>query len=60
MMIQKPPLGIMPRKLWEEKRLDDLRQAITLFAEHNRPVPVEWVEEYNELLLRGGVESGVV
>lgn len=45
-----PPLGIIPKKIWKEQRLGDLRDAIDRYLEANQRVPVEWIEEYNELL----------
>ena len=47
----KPPLGIIPKKIWKEQRLGDLRDAIDRYLEANQRVPVEWIEEYNELLV---------
>lgn len=43
-----PPLGVMPREIWEEKRLDDLRAAICRFLEADWPIPEEIVSEFNE------------
>jgi hypothetical protein len=51
-MSERPPLGIMPRYIWNEKRLEDLRDAIYRYISAVRPVPAEWIEEYNELLQR--------
>ncbi|GED35004.1 hypothetical protein P9G84_31905 [Brevibacillus centrosporus] len=48
----KPPLGLMPRKIWEEKRLDEVVSAIARYLNVNRTIPREWVEEYNELTER--------
>jgi hypothetical protein len=44
------PLGIIPKKIWKEQRLRDLRDAIDRYIEANHRVPVEWIKEYNELL----------
>ena len=46
---KKPPMGIMPRWLWDEKRQEELTAAMCRFFEVGRPVPAEWVDEYNEL-----------
>jgi hypothetical protein len=46
-----PPLGIIPKKIWKEQRLGGLRDAIDRYLEANQRVPVEWIEEYNELLV---------
>lgn len=45
------PLGVIPKKIWKEQRLGDLRDAIDRYLEANQRVPVEWIEEYNELLV---------
>ena len=44
------PLGIIPKKIWKEQRLGDLRDAIDRYLEANQRIPIEWIEEYNELL----------
>ncbi len=47
-----PPLGVMPRNLWEERvreeRIGDLKGAITRYLEANWPIKVEWVQELNK------------
>ena len=45
-----PPLGIIPKNMWKKQRLKELRDAIDRYLEANQRVPVEWIEEYNELL----------
>lgn len=49
MEVVKPPLGIMPRHLWEEKRMIHIAEAIKRYAEVGKAIPQEWVDEYNEL-----------
>lgn len=51
---RKFPLGVMPRKMWLEERRDDLRRAICEFACEGMRIDPEWVEEYNELVMRCG------
>ena len=46
----KPPLGVMPKWLWEEKRCEDLREAINRAAAVNGFINVEIIYEYNELV----------
>ena len=48
----KPPIGLMPRKFWDEKRLNEVSSAIARYINACRPVPPEWIEEYNELVER--------
>lgn len=45
----KPPLGVMPRHLHDEKRREEIQAAIIRYAEAGQPVDPAWVEEYNEL-----------
>lgn len=51
----KPPLGVMPRRLHDEKRREELQAAIIRYAEAGQPVDPAWVEEYNELTDKGVV-----
>jgi hypothetical protein len=46
----KPPIGIMPKYIWESKRRNELGDAINRYLEAALPVPSEWIEEYNELI----------
>lgn len=50
---KKPPLGIMPRYLWERKRCREIAEAIDQYTYAEKPIPNEWVEEYNELVEKG-------
>ncbi len=49
-MIEKPPLGIMPKWLWQERRFNELCGAITRAYNASWEIHIEWVEEYNELV----------
>lgn len=48
----KPPLGIMPRYIWDESRLTQLEQAIERRIGKVNTIPIEWIEERNELIER--------
>lgn len=51
-LMNKPPLGIVPRQIWEEQRKEDIRLALLRTLENsgsNWNIPIEWVEEYNSL-----------
>lgn len=48
--VKQPPLGIMPRKLWEEKRIKRLMLAILRYLDQDKLLQDEWVEELNYLL----------
>lgn len=49
---KKPPLGIMPRDIFERKRYNELRECILRYIGAEQPILPEWVEEYNELIKR--------
>ena len=48
--MSEPPLGLMPRDIWELQRLRDVKKAIQRYLEDGRKIPMEWVKEFNELL----------
>jgi hypothetical protein len=45
----KPPIGIMPKYIWDSKRKEELSEAINRFTSAGSQIPIEWIEEYNEL-----------
>ena len=47
---KKPPLGVMPKYIWDKKRLSELCEAVSRYWEVGEPIPIEWIEEYNELV----------
>lgn len=53
---KKPPLGIEPRYIWEEKRRQKIRKAVTEYMNAGLMVPEAWIEEWNELT-SGGKED---
>jgi hypothetical protein len=44
------PLGIIPKNIWKKQRLGELRGAVERYLEANQRIPIEWIEEYNQLL----------
>jgi len=50
MPYKKPPLGIIPKEFWEGQRLTELMGAISRYYSDYREIPIEWIEEYNELI----------
>lgn len=56
MKVTKPPIGVMPRVLWEivcdNYRKDSLFEAMCRYAQVGEPIPDEWMEEYKEILKR--------
>jgi len=50
---RKPPIGLMPRFIWKQERIYDIVMAIDRYTTSRTPVPLEWVEEYNEMISGG-------
>jgi len=48
----RPPLGLMPRFMWEGERLFEVCSAITRRYQSCMEIPIEWVREYNELIIK--------
>lgn len=46
--MKKPPIGIMPKNVWESIRYNDLIAAIKRYLDANLPMPIEWLNEYND------------
>lgn len=42
----------MPRYIWDETRILTLISAINGYVTANKAIPIEWIEEYNELIER--------
>ena len=49
---EKPPLGVMRQKVHDEIREGELGAAIIRYVEAEKEVPIEWVDEYNEIIER--------
>jgi len=41
----RPPIGVMPMKLWREQRQVDLKEAIVRYTLADMPVPKDWIAE---------------
>lgn len=50
---KRPPLGIEPRYVWEEKRRQKIRKAVMEYMNAGLMVPEAWIEEWNELTSGG-------
>tara|TARA_R110001632_G_scaffold82964_1_gene183947 strand:+ start:753 stop:914 length:162 start_codon:yes stop_codon:yes gene_type:complete len=48
--MKKPPIGLKPKKYHLLERFNEVRSAIVRYSDAELPIPVEWVEEYNELI----------
>jgi hypothetical protein len=47
--MKKPPLGIVPRYINEERRRKEICDAVLRYAFEQMPIPQEWLEECKEL-----------
>ena len=48
--MKRPPIGLKPKWLHDEQRLKDVRDAIVRYYNADMPIPIKWIEEYNELI----------
>lgn len=47
---EKPPLGTLPKYIWQKERLQDIKDAIKRYEDAKKPIPAEWVRELLEIL----------
>ena len=47
---KKPPIGIMPRYIWIEKRIEDIKTAMKRFSEAEEDIFEEWYVELGQLI----------
>jgi len=47
---KKPPLGLIPKKFFYEKRLQDIKEAILRYISDSKEIPEEWIKEYNSII----------
>jgi len=50
--MNKPPLGLMPKYIWDLQRKQDIEAAIERYRAADEPIPWEWTMEYTDLLRR--------
>lgn len=48
--VKKPPLGVEPKYIADYQRFIDISKAISRYWDAGLKIPLEWVEEYNELV----------
>ena len=48
--IVKPPIGLRPKRVSDKERLNEVRDAIVRYYDAELKIPIEWIEEYNELI----------
>ena len=47
----KPPLGLTPKYIRNEQRMKEIRDAVVRYEEADKKIPIEWIEEYENLLI---------
>ena len=45
----KPPIGLEPRMYIVEKRIVNIIEAMDRYIQADKEIPMEWIQEYNEL-----------
>ena len=55
--MKKPPLGVIPRHLWDEERLEALNDAIYRYNSAGMVPHIEWLQERDELERRYGLNQ---
>ena len=45
-----PPLEVLSKFDWDKKRIDMLKEGIKRYLDADKPIPVDWIAEYNELV----------
>lgn len=48
-MIDKPPIGLTPRRIHNRRRLTAIEEAIDRYTKVSKPIPAEWIAEYIDL-----------
>ena len=55
---ERPPLGLIPHRIWVCKRIVEILDALKRYGEEKKPAPVEWTDELWSLvdeMLGGGI-----
>jgi hypothetical protein len=47
---KRPPLGLTPKYIRNSQRIEEIHKAIIRYTEAHYVIPIEWIEEYNELI----------
>jgi len=48
--VKKLPIGLIPRFIHDTTRLHKVRLAISRYYTAGVKIPIEWIEEYNDLV----------
>lgn len=57
--IIKPPIGLTPRWIRDMERFEEIISAMERYSEAGVPIPIEWIEEVDELYDRKVVFEAV-
>ena len=49
---EKPPIVILSQQVHDEARKHDLAEIMIRYLESNKEIPLDWVDEYNEIISR--------
>ena len=49
-MKNKQPLGLIPKRIRQNERYVEVCEAITRYYNNGQHIPIEWINEYNELV----------
>ena len=49
---KKNLIGLIPKKIYCENRLIEVKNAIERYYNADLIIPIEWVKEYNELIIK--------
>lgn len=44
----KPPLGLIPHRVWVQRRILDILQAMSRYLEADQKIPQEWIDELRD------------
>jgi len=50
--MDKAPIGIISKNIWESIRFQELREAIKRYLDADLQIPIQWIDEYNEFSKR--------
>jgi hypothetical protein len=48
--MKEPEHKLMPKSVWDHKRIEEFAKTIHEFNAANAPIPVKWIVELGELL----------
>jgi hypothetical protein len=49
-IMEKPLLGLTPKRIVELQRANDIMEAVHRYFSRNKPIPIEWIQEYNDIV----------